>query len=707
MSASQDSGNACASPSKAAAASDQPTALSAPGAAPGAIGFRRPAENHAENHPLAVRRTELVWEGKYDRDGRRVAPLRVALPFQTIESVNESAQERQKMMLFESPGAYGTEGWRNRLIWGDKKYVLPSLLPELAGKVNLIYIDPPFFTGTDQLLTVSVPDSGEFLLKKPSIIEEAAYRNVWRQGSGSFCAWICETLCILNELLAEDGAIFIRFDQYWSHYVKIIGDEVFGKENFQNDIAVKRIYKNFTNQGKVSIQLATDSLFLYFKSDKTRFYDISLTLEEERAGYWRRIDDSSGVRNPPQRAIFGKTYYPPPGKHFKFGQDKMDQMRKDKKIRINDRGRPEYWVEPTDKKPLTSNWTDISGYSFTTGYPTENSEELLKRCLRACSKEGDLVLDCFCGSGTTAAVAEKMKRRWVTCDLGRFAIHTARKRLLSIEGVRPFVVQNLGKYERQLWQTAEFDSHAQAQSREENEEAALASSRVMQSYVRFILELYHAKPVKGFTWLHGVKGGKMVHVGAVDAPVSTGDVTNLAVEFRKAVGTGVDAPETNGVDVLGWDFAFEINEVAKQQAAKANLKMRFLRIPRDVMDKRAVEQGDIHFFELAALAVEVKTVKRDVTLKLTDFVIPPDDVPEEARRAVKHWSQWIDYWAVDWDNKSDTFHNEWQTFRTRQESTLALETEHTYAEPGEYTVVVKVIDILGNDTTKSVRVKVR
>jgi hypothetical protein len=356
-------------------------------------------------------------------------------------------------------------------------------------------------------------------------------------------------------------------------------------------------------------------------------------------------------------------------------------------------------------------WADIppviSQADERLGYDTQKPEALLERIIKASSNEGDLILDCFCGSGTTAAVAEKLKRRWVTCDLGRFAIHTARKRLLSIEGVRPFVVQNLGKYERQLWQTAEFDSHAKAQSREENEEAALASSRVMQSYVRFILELYHAKPVKGFTWLHGVKSGKMVHVGAVDAPVSTGDVANLAVEFRKAVGTGVDAPETNGVDVLGWDFAFEINEVAKQQAAKANLKMRFLRIPRDVMDKRAVEQGGIHFFELAALAVEVKTVKRDVALKLTDFVIPPDDVPEEVRRAVKHWSQWIDYWAVDWDNKSDTFHNEWQTFRTRQESALALETEHTYAEPGEYTVVVKVIDILGNDTTKSVRVKVR
>jgi len=181
----------------------------------------------------------------------------------------------------------------------------------------------------------------------------------------------------------------------------------------------------------------------------------------------------------------------------------------------------------------------------------------------------------------------------------------------------------------------------------------------------------------------------------------------MAAEFRKSVGTDPDAPKTNGVDVLGWDFAFEMNEVAKQQAAKANIQMRFFQIPRDVMDKRAAQQGDVKFFELAALAVATEVKKQEVVLRLTDFVIPPDDVPEEVRAAVKHWSQWIDYWAVDWDNKGDTFHNQWQAYRTRKDSTLALATSHSYAEKGEYAVVVKVIDILGNDTTKTVKVRVK
>jgi adenine-specific DNA-methyltransferase len=640
-------------------------------------------------------RTELIWDGKYEDEARtkRRAPLRVTLPFQTVETVNESAADRKQTMDLFASGK--TAEWRNRLVWGDKKYVLPSLLAEFAGKVNLIYIDPPFFTGTDQVFAVSVPDSEEFILKEPSIIEQAAYRNVWHTGRGSICAWIYETLCFLNELLASNGAIFIRFDQYWSHYVKVIADEIFGKENFQNDIAVKRIYKNFTNQGRVSLQIATDSLFLYFKSKETAFYDIAHKLEEERAGYWRRIDDSSGVRNPPERVILGKTYHPPAGKHFKFGQEKMDLMFKAGKIRINEKGRPEYWVEPTDEKPLTSNWTDISGYSFTTGYPTENSEELLERCIRACSQEGDLVLDSFCGSGTTAAVAEKLNRRWITCDLGRFAIHTARKRLLSIPGVRPFIVQNLGKYERQQWQAGEFGGDAKK------------ADKRQRAYTEFILQLYHATPLNGYSWLHGVKAGRMVHVGSVDAPVSVGDVQQIAAEFKRAVGTGKDAPKTNGVDIVAWEFAFELNEVAKQQAAAANIQLRFMRIPHDAMDKRAVEQGDIHFFELAALSVDIKADKREVTLKLKDFCIPPDDVPQDVQKAVKHWSQWIDYWAVDWNNKGDTFHNEWQTYRTRKDGTLALETKHAYAEPDEYTVVVKVIDILGNDTTKTVKVKIK
>jgi len=302
-------------------------------------------------------------------------------------------------------------------------------------------------------------------------------------------------------------------------------------------------------------------------------------------------------------------------------------------------------------------------------------------------------LDCFCGSGTTAAVAEKLGRRWITCDLGRFAIHTARKRLLSIEGVKPFEVQNLGKYERQAWQATEFGGEKEA-------------AAVVAQYRRFILELYNARPIHGYSWLHGLRDGRMVHVGAVDSPISPDDVKQIAIEFHKATGTGPDAPSLTAVDVLGWDFAFALNEVAKQQASEAGINMRFIRIPHEVLEKKAVEQGDIKFFELAALGTSVTKKKQEITLQITDFVIPPDDVPDEIQKAITHFSQWIDYWAVDWDYKEDTFHNMWQAFRTRQDTGLSLKAAHVYEQAGEYTVMVKAIDILGNDTTKVLKVTV-
>ncbi len=315
----------------------------------------------------------------------------------------------------------------------------------------------------------------------------------------------------------------------------------------------------------------------------------------------------------------------------------------------------------------------------------------------------DFLLDCFAGSGTAAAVAEKLGRRWIAADLGRFAIHTTRKRLLSIESVKPFVVQNLGKYERQAWQAAEFAEGDRRQAPDPQ-----------LAYRRFMLDLYRAQPLDGYTWLHGVRDGRLVHVGSVDAPVAVGDVQNIVREVWKVRGVGT----RNAVDVLGWEFAFELHEVASQMATEVNVEVHFKRVPREVLEKKAVEQGDIKFFELAALSLHVSQqdcagasgVEQQhgphVTVALADFTVPPDDVPEEVQRAVTHWSQWIDYWAVDWDYKGDAFHNMAQTYRIRKEPQLQKHLAHAYEQPGTYTIVVKVIDILGNDTTKSLKVEV-
>ncbi|HFE65843.1 MAG TPA: site-specific DNA-methyltransferase, partial [Chloroflexi bacterium] len=489
---------------------------------------------------------------------------------------------------------------------------------------------------------------------------------------------------------------------------KVVLDEVFGVESFRNEIGWQKVrvsksqsmgYGNIHDVILVyskSTSITFNAQFMeYSASYKKSHYGLIEKNTGRRYGLWDFTQSGAG----PARKFGDKVLEPPPGKHWIWSQERIDKGLEEGRIVFTSTGTPRLkrYLDEAKGIRIGDIWTDIYDLNAVAherlDYPTQKPEALLKRIIQTSSNENDLVLDCFCGSGTTAAVAEKLNRRWITCDLGRFAIHTTRKRLLSIPNVKPFIVQNLGKYERQAWQTAEFGDPQKA-------------AAVVTQYRQFILNLYRAQFIDGYTWLHGVKDGRMVHVGPVDAPISPADVTQIAIEFRKAVGTGKDAPKVAAVDVLGWDFAFELNEVAKQQAQQANIAMRFIRIPREVLEKAAVEQGDIKFFELAALSVEKTVQGRSVTLKLADFVIPPDDVPEDVQRAISHWSQWIDYWAVDWDNKGDTFHNMWQTYRTRQDKSLQLQAAHSYAQPGDYTIMIKVIDILGNDTTKTLSVSI-
>jgi adenine-specific DNA-methyltransferase len=658
--------------------------------------------------------TELNWEGKY-KDGKKVAPVRIALPFQTIETINESAQDRQRMLDIFASGRESE--WRNRLIWGDKKYVLPSLLPEFAGQVNLIYIDPPFDTGADFSFTAMIPDHPDTpedesfaFIKAPSILEQKAYRDTWGRGLDSYLQWFYETALLLHELLHETGSLYVHLDWRMVHYAKPILDEIFGSENFRNEIAWKRsaIATNVNKQWRNS----HDTILFYSKTDTNTFHVQFGEYSESSKRHYNKHDEkgvfrtvplmasgrTSGVSGQPWRGVEvarrGKN-----GMHWLKSPEELERLDKEGLIYWNSEGIPElkYYLHEAKGAYVPDFWDDITVINSmaieSVGYPTQKPEALLERIVKASSKEGDLVLDCFCGSGTTAAVAERIGRRWIACDLGRFAIHTTRKRLLGIPNVRPFVVQNLGKYERQAWQVAEFASAKDIRVREAR-------------YRNFILDLYHAEAITGYSWLHGAKNGRMVHVGAVDAPVTLSDVKAIAAEVWRAVGGGKNAPKTAGVDILGWEFAFELNELARQVAAEAKVDVVFKKIPREVLEKKAVEQGDIKFFELGALSTDIKKKGLEVKLKLKDFVVPPDDVPEDARKAIKHWSQWIDYWAVDWDHKEDTFHNLWQGYRTRKQLDFQKEASHNYEKAGSYTVMVKVIDILGNDTTKTIQIEV-
>jgi adenine-specific DNA-methyltransferase len=177
--------------------------------------------------------TELIWDGKY-KDNKKIGPVRIELPFQTVETVNETAKERQ-LTLDRLYSGQKTE-WRNRLIWGDKKYVLPSLLPEFAGQVNLIYIDPPFATGANFSFTAIIPESDESFTKEPSMIEQRAYRDTWGHGLDSYLQWFYETAVLLRELLTEDGSLYVHLDWHIGQYAKAVLDEVFSAERMINEI---------------------------------------------------------------------------------------------------------------------------------------------------------------------------------------------------------------------------------------------------------------------------------------------------------------------------------------------------------------------------------------------------------------------------------------------------------------------------------------
>ena len=595
--------------------------------------------------------TGLYWQGK------KTEVDRVVLPFQTIETINESRADREKEKT-TSFGLFDTtepdSEWYNRLIWGDNKYIMASLLEEFAGKIDLIYIDPPFATGADFSVKMNLGD--EEWTKEPSAIEDKAYRDTWGNGLDSYLQMMYERLIIMRDLLSDKGSIYIHLDWHVSHYIKVVLDDIFGYNNFRNEIIWC-----YTGPSKPRLDFPDkhDVILRYSKTDD-RILNIDLIKIPYSQSFLQRRSYTEG-----SGGIMGGRDY---------DEKKSDNNYKEGKL-------PEDW------------WSDIPtggqmSINELLGYKTQKPEKLLNRIIKSSSNEGDLVADFFCGSGTTSAVAEKLGRRWIMADLGRYAIHTTRKRMLGIENCSPFKVQNLGKYERQHWQGITFKKRSKEQ-------------QPVYEYLNFILKLYNAEPLTGMLNIHGKRGKHFVHIGSVDAPVTLAEILEAMEELKKA--------EQKHLDILGWEWEMGLHNVVEKAAKEHGISLRLFSIPRDVMDPRAVEKKEITFYELAYLDAEINKQKSgNYKVKLTDFAIPNLDlIPEDVRDKIKKWSDYIDYWAVDWNWNQDTFHNMWQSYRTRKERKLDLVSDsHTYEKKGKHLVMIKVIDIFGNDTTRIIEVDV-
>ena len=628
---------------------------------------------------IEITKTELVWPGKYNEDGTLKEVPRVSLPFQVIERVNESratreAKKGQTLSLFDvwegEEGDTFEKGWRNKLIWGDNLLVMGSLLEKFAGKIDLIYIDPPFATGADFSFTTEIGESEEEVTKEQSAIEEKAYRDTWGRGIDSYLDMMRGRLSLLRDLLAPTGTMYVHIDWTVGHYLKLLLDEVFGRDNFRNELIW--YYTNKLGTGGNTFDKHHDNLLVYVKGPKWVHNALMRPVREQKM-------------QPVTRKIEGKRVW----------------LRDDEGKRIYAMGSAETKVGDVWEVPYIN---PVAAERL--GYATQKPEALLENVLRASSQEGDLVADFFCGSGTTLAVAEKLGRRWIGCDLGRWAIHVTRKRLLDIPNCKPFEVLNLGKYERQYWQGVTFGDKKDKSVTEQK----------LYEYLAFILKLYGAQPLPGLAHLHGKKDKAMVHIGAVDAPVTIDEV-NQALDECVAL-------EQTELHVLGWEWEMGLagpnNEVRKgspmhEIARQKDVKLLLLQIPREVMEQQAAEKGDVRFFELAYFEAKISEAKISqpktltVQVELTDFAMPNADlIPEDVRSKVKKWSDYIDYWAVDWDFQNDTFMQGWVAYRTRKERKLPLVSDqHTYEKPGKYRILVKVIDIFGNDTSQAFDVEVK
>ena len=677
------------------------------------------------------REAELVWNGKTTEVSN------IVLPFQVIEQVDEPRAEkdtRMQLSLFDLD-ARGRQlkGWTNKLIWGDNKLILSSLKNgplreeiERQGGIKLIYIDPPFDVGADFSMDIEIGE--ETFTKKPNILEEIAYRDTWGKGSDSFISMIYERLILMRDLLAEDGSIYVHCDYRVSGFLRLVLDEVFGKELLLNEIIW------CFSQGAKSKRMfgrKHNTIFSYSKVAERQIFNSDAVRVEMKSG---------------KESFGGRLETDEDGRKFRLVYGTK-----------NAQGETKYYKYYLDEGKIPEDyWTDInslqSGVTERVDYPTQKPEALLERIIKASSNAGDLIADFFCGSGTTAAVAEKLGRKWIASDLGKFAIHTTRKRMIGVqrqlraEGTdyRAFEILNLGKYERQHYvgvnpNLREVEQQKQLQAKE-------------AAFLDLILRAYRAEKVEGFNTFHGKKSGRLVAVGPVNLPVTRLLVEEVILECRQK--------HITRVDILGFEFEMGLFPNVLDEARSKGIDIAPKYIPAEVFDRRAVEKNQVVFHDVSYIEVKPHIKGCDVAVELTDFsVFYSQDTIANAEATLKdkgskivvekgqivkvskdangfvtreiltqNWTDWIDYWAVDFnfENKREIiriksagngeveevwtgdyiFENEWQSFRTKKNRKLELTSVFHECVSGRRKLAVKVVDIFGNDTMTIVDVTV-
>lgn len=710
------------------------------------------------------REVELVWNGKTNEVST------VVLPFQTIEQVDEPRAEKPvnlQLSLFDVD-ARGRQlkGWTNKLIWGDNKLILSSLKSgpmreaiEAQGGLKLIYIDPPFDVGADFSMDIEIGE--ETFTKKPNILEEIAYRDTWGKGADSFLSMVYERLVLMRDLLAEDGSIYVHCDYRLNSMLRIVLDEIFSTQNYVNEIIWQRTSAH-SDPGRYGVNI--DSMLYYKKSNKRTWNQQYSAHSEEYLSRFRNVDPDGRKwtdDNLTAKGLSGGGYtyeYKGATSLWRCPLETMKDLDRAGKLHFTKTGgiRLKRYADETPGVPCQTLWTDIfpvnSQAKERLAYPTQKPEALLERIIKTSSNEGDLVADFFCGSGTTAAVAEKLGRKWLATDLGKFAIHTTRKRIIGVQRAlkaegkdyRAFEILNLGRYERQHYVGVNQDL------REEQKQQQLAAREA--AFLELILTAYRAEKVEGFTTFHGKRSGRMVVIGPVNMPVARLFVEEVILECRKK--------HITKVDILGFEFEMGLFPNVLDEARGKGIDIAPKYIPAEVFDKRAVEKNQVVFHDVSFIEVKPVHKKNSVAVKLTDFSVfysqdsisnAESTLKAKASKVVvekgqivkvskdkdgivtrevltKKWTDWIDYWSVDFNFESKreiirqknpetgeweetwtgdyVFENEWQSFRTKKDRSLELQSVFYEYSSGVYKIAVKVVDIFGNDTMTIIEVRI-
>ena len=726
------------------------------------------------------REVELVWNGKTNEVCTAV------LPFQIIEQVDEPRKESDQKMQrtfgdFDARGRQ-SKGWTNKLIWGDNKLILSSLKNgplreeiEEQGGIKLIYIDPPFDVGADFSMNIEIGD--ETLTKLPGIMEEIAYRDTWGRGADSFIAMIYERLVLMRDLLAEDGSIFIHIGPKLAPHTRFICDELFGNSNFLGEVIWVRTDPH--NDAVKKLGVVSDRILWFSKSEKY-FYnsDIERTeLSDSAEGEYSLLElpDGQIVKYSGNETKTGRRFKlenatwkgsrnrfvwrgaSPSNKRewiYDFNGMETALARGELYLRDPEVGSSRCVKQYLDRMkgiPLQDIWDEVGRMKGGSGYPTQKPERLIERIVNIASKENDIVADFFCGSGTTLAVSEKLGRKWIGSDLGKFAIHTTRKRMIGVQremknagnDFRAFEILNLGKYERQHY------IGVNESLRDEEKRKQLEKKE--QAFVNLILRAYRAEPVENFATFHGKKLNRLVAVGPVNLPVTRLFVEEVISECRQKYITKVD--------ILGFEFEMGLFPAVQEEAKTKGIDLAIKYIPREVFDKRAVEKNQVVFHDVSYIEVTPHYKKNSVAIELSDFSVHYNQdtvenaaaslkdgankivvengqiikVIKEKSGVVRHvqltqsWTDWIDYWSVDFDFESKQeiiriknaegeyeehwtgdyiFENEWQSFRTKKDRSLELTSISKECLPGRRKIAVKVVDIFGNDTMKILDVNI-